>query len=69
MIASAVQHHLVNTGDPPDFLPWPENVEKVVSYAVGADLIVIKVYTTDQNVRTWNLRLIEQKGRAHDDKS
>jgi hypothetical protein len=51
MIASAVQHHLVNTGDPPDFL------------------IVIKVYTTDQNVRTWNLRLIEQKGRAHDDKS
>jgi hypothetical protein len=40
----------------------------VVCYAVEPTLTRVKVYMADQGVRTWNIRLIEQKRQTDDDK-
>jgi hypothetical protein len=69
MVARAIQHHMVNTGDKPELMPLPKNVDKVVCYAVEPTLTRVKVYMADQGVRTWNIRLIEQKRQTDDDKS
>ena len=61
MITQAVQHHLVTGKDQPAIPPKPDNVESVEGQVISPTITMIRVVTSNQGVRYFQVKVSEMQ--------